>query len=341
MPLSSKALKSQNPRGIRKDMLRKALLFVGALLPLGVPGWCQEQLVDQVVAVVNEEPVTQSEVDAYLRPLYEELSKQYEGKELVRQLHQIRLNLLNQIIEDRLVFQEAKAQGIRVDESEIEEEIRLLKKRFPSEQKFEEALAKQGLSLAELRDRYHREASIRRLHDIEIRSRVVVSPQEIDEFYNNRRSELAEEEKLRVRSLTVRKSEEVIQNGMTDEEAKKKIERIVERIQKGESFERLAWRFSEDPHGKTWGEIGWVKRGEMLPAIDEVIFELEKEAVSPVIETANGYHLFKVEEKTGAEIPSLEEARDRIREILFREEAQGRFREWMSDLKTRAYISIR
>jgi peptidyl-prolyl cis-trans isomerase SurA len=321
-------------------MFHRSFLLVGFFL-VSLPAWAQEQLVDRVVAVVNDEAITQSELDIYLRPLYEELKKQLEEEELLSQLNQIRLKLLNQMIEDRLVFQEAKKLGIIVRESEIDEQMNEVRSRFPSETEFEKVLRAQGMTLTQIRERYEREITIRRLHDVEIRSRVVVSPQEIEDFYKNRKAELAEEEKVRLRSLTVRKGEEAVEKGIVDEKAKAKIESLRQRIEQGEDLAKLAQEFSDDPHAKQGGEIGWVKRGEMLPTIDEIIFNLKAGETSSVLETSAGYHFFKVEEKVVSEIPPFEKARGKIQEILFREEARDRFKEWMSELKARAYISIR
>ena len=300
----------------------------------------QKQLVDRVVAVVNDEAITQSEVDVYLRPLYEELKAQYDGEELMRQLHDLQLKLLNQIIEDRLVYQESKARGITVEDSEIEHMLEETRGRFGSEAEFQELVSNES-RLREIRENLRRQAAIKKLHDQEIRSQVVVSPKEIEDYYKNRQSEFAEEESLRVLSITVRKSEEAVQKGVIDEAARAKIEGLRGRILKGENFEKLAREFSEDANAKEGGAVGWMKRGTMLPAIEEPLFQMQAGGISPVLETPLGYHVFKVEEKKVSRTPPLEEVREKIRVVLYQEEARKRFKEWMEDLKRRAYISIR
>ena len=318
------------------------VLLIGGFLLFGLtPVWAQRQLVDRVVAVINDEAITQSELDAYLRPLYNNLKQQYQGEELMNQLNEIRLKLLNQMIEDRLVFQEAKARGITVDEGEIDAMVEDTQRKFPSEQEFEKMLATQRYSLAELRESFRRQILVRKLHDMEVRAHVVVSPREIEDYYKNRPSELAEEERIKVRSITIRKSKEAEEKGLSDEAAKKKLEAIEQRIRAGESFEALALEFSEDARAKDGGLVGWVKPGEMLPAIEENLFKLKAGSISPLLETPPGYHLFKIEEKTLSQVPSLEEVRERIRNKIFREKAEKRFKEWMNQLKARAYISVR
>lgn len=323
-------------------MIKRVLPLSLLVLFWAVPAQAQQrQIVDRIAAVVNDEAITQSEVSLYLRPLYEQLRQHAQGEELAKQVNEVRLKLLNQLIEDRLVYQEAKARGINVDEAEIDGMIEELKDKFPSVAEFEKALLQDGVTVNELRERYQRQIAIKKLHDLEIRSHVVVSPQDVEEYYKKRQSEFAEEESIRIRSITVRKTEEAENKGLADENAKKKLETIEARIKTGESFEKLAQELSEDTNAKEAGMIGWIKRGEMLPSIESVLFESQPGAITPILETSAGYHLFKIEEKKVGRVPPLEEIRDKIRNVLFHEEAQKRFEEWMNQLKSRAYISIR
>ena len=322
-------------------MWRRFALTTGFLLLGSVPAWAQKQLVDRVVAVINDEAITQSELEIYLRPIYEDLKQQYQGDELMRRLNDTRLKLLNQMIEDRLVFQQAKTRGVTVDESELDEQLEQVKHRYPSSETLEKEMASQGYNLSELRENIRRQLLIRRLQDIEVRSRVVVSPREIEEYYKNHLLDFTEETRLKLLSITIRKTKEAEEKGLADEAAKKKIESIEARIRKGEAFETLARGLSEDVHASEGGEVGWVKKGELLSSIETSLYEMKAGSISPVLESPGGYHLFKIEEKNpGREIP-LDEVRDKIRMTLFREKAEKRFKEWMNELKTHAYISVR
>ena len=127
------------------------------------------QLLDQVVAVVNDDPITQSEVDTLMRPVYEQYRRNYQGGKLISMLEEVHKKLLDQLIEDKLVFQEAKNQKIEIDESAIDEQIENFKKRFKSENEMEDAMRKEGLALSDMRERLRRQAMIRKLHDTEIR----------------------------------------------------------------------------------------------------------------------------------------------------------------------------
>ena len=124
-------------------MKRKAvfLFFVFFFLRSSLYGE-SKQLVDRVCAVVNNEVITQSEFDMIFRPVYDQVTKAYQGADLQRELETVRLKLLNQMIEDRLVYQEAQKLGIKVSDSEIQEEIANFKKQFPDPATFEREMAR-------------------------------------------------------------------------------------------------------------------------------------------------------------------------------------------------------
>ena len=299
------------------------------------------QILDQVIAVVNDEPITQSEIDMLMRPVYEQYRKDYQGDKLMRMLEEVHNKLLNQLIEDRLVFQEAKTQGIQIDETTVDDQVEEFKKGFKSENEMEDAMRKEGLTLNGMRERLRRQAMIRKLHDTEIRSKVVVSPIEINEYYEKNAKEFSSGGQLRVRSITIKKSNEARSKGLTDEAAKNKIEGLRRQILNGEDFGKLAKQNSEDTSAAQEGLSEWIEHGAMIPAIDDVIFKLKTGEISSVIETEMGYHLFRVEETHQPFKKSLEEVRDQIYGKLFSDKAQERFREWTQELKRNAYISIR
>ena len=299
------------------------------------------QLLDQVVAVVNDDPITQSEVDTLMRPVYEQYRRNYQGGKLISMLEEVHKKLLDQLIEDKLVFQEAKNQKIEIDESAIDEQIENFKKRFKSENEMEDAMRKEGLALSDMRERLRRQAMIRKLHDTEIRSKIVVSPMEVNEYYEKNTKEFSSDGQLRVRSLTVKKSNEARLKGLMDEAAKSKIQDLRAKILAGEDFGKLAKQNSEDISAKDEGLSDWIERGAMIPAIDEVIFKLNLSEISGVIETEMGYHLFRVEEIKKAFKQNIEEVRNQIYGKIFSIKAQERFQEWTQELKRNAYISIR
>lgn len=298
------------------------------------------EILDKVVAVVNDEIITQSELDQLLGPVYEQFRKAYSGSDFSRKMEEARYGLLMQLIEDRLVYQEAKRLGIEVTEEEINERLESFKEKFKKDD-FERLLREQGLSVSKLKDRYKEQISIRKLHQMQVRGKVIVTPLEVEDYYKQHVNEFTEDEKIRVRTITIRKNEDAIGGKNEDPEARRKADEILGKIYNGESFEELAKTVSEDTKAQDGGDLGFIARGELLPSIDEVIFNLRIGDVSPVLTTDMGYHIFKVVERQEKKERSFDEAEKAIHEGLMRKKSQERFKEWMEELKKNAYISLR
>lgn len=322
--------------------MRKILvIFLGALCLTVQPFKAQAELLERVIAVVNDEPIMQSELDIMLRPIYEQFRAEYRGEQLVMRLNDARQKLLNQLIEDKLVLQKAEEMGIEADPAAIEARIDEFKKQFESELQMEDTMAMQGVTLGEVRERFEKQAMLRQLHNREVRSYVAISPKEIEEFYKTNPEYFASASKIKVRSITIKKSFESRDKGITDEVAKEKLATLQRRILSGESFSDLAKQYSEDSHKDEGGLSDWIEEGTMIPAINNVIFRLELGEISDPIETPMGYHLFRVEQREPGYKKTLEEAREDIHNRIFQQKSEERFYDWMQELKRNAYISIR
>ena len=100
-------------------------------------------------------------------------------------------------------------------------------------------------------------------------------------------------------------------------------------------------QYSQDGHASSGGYVGFVEQGDLVESMDEVIFSLLPGNISDVLESEQGYHLFKVGKRIPRKEKSFEEASEEIRDKVFRQKAHERFEQWMTDLKKRAFISIR
>ena len=325
-------------------MYKKCVLFLIIYLSFSSLLLAEEkQLVDRVAAVVNKDVITQSEVDLLFRPIYEQIVKTNKGGGLniQNELESMRLKLLNQLIEDRLVAQEAERLGITVDDSEIQEQMSDFKKQFPDETAFKKELEKSGISLSELEKRFKERIAITKLHQGIIRGSVVVSPSEAEAYYKEHAQEFIEKEQIEVWCITLRKGEEAITKGTTDEGVKRNAGEIIAQLKAGKKFEDLAKERSEDATATENGYLGFIPRGSLVADIDQVVFSLPENSFSDVLETEQAYHIFKVGTKKPAKNRSFEEARDQINDLIFRKKAHERFLSWMEDLKKRSFISIR
>ncbi|MFH1800364.1 MAG: peptidyl-prolyl cis-trans isomerase [Candidatus Omnitrophota bacterium] len=323
--------------------MKRLFLIPIIFLVLGIPfaHAVEQELLDRVVAVVNDEVITQAELDTFLRPIYEQYSKEYSGAELVKAIDEVRQKILSQMIEDKLVYQEAVLMGIEIKDEDVEKEFQEFKAKMEKPGELEEMLEREGLTMKALRERLKKQAMVRQLQDREIRSKVIVSPAEIEDFFRNNPDKFKSKERVQVKSLTIKKSEEARTKGLTDEAAKQRIELLAQRIRLNRNFDQAVKDFSEDSHAKEEGPGEWIERGAMIESVDEAIFKTPVGKITGVVETPIGYHIFRVEAKEPEKIRTFEEAKDQIAGYLFQEKSNVRFRDWMEEVKKAAYISIK
>ena len=323
-------------------MKRPILLLLLALplfMPLARAG--EQELLDRVVAVVNDEVITQAELDTFLRPIYEQYSKEYSGAELTKAIDEVRQKILGQMIEDKLVYQEAVSMGIEIKDEDVDKEFQEFKSKLEKPGELDEMLEREGLTMKALRERLKKQAMVRQLQDREIRSKVIVSPTEVEAFFKNNPDKFKRKERVRVKSLTIKKSEEARAKGLTDEKAKQRIELLAQRIRLNRNFDQVVKDLSEDSHAKEEGPGEWIERGSMIESVDDVIFKTPVGKITGVVETPVGYHIFRIEAKEPEKVRTFEEVKEQISGYLFQQKSNTRFHDWMEEIKKAAYISIK
>ncbi|MFH0986113.1 MAG: SurA N-terminal domain-containing protein [Candidatus Omnitrophota bacterium] len=323
--------------------MKKHILLILCLCLLFAPSLraAEQELLDRVVAVVNDEVITQAEMDNFLRPVYEQYSKEYTGAELMKQMNEVRQKILSQMIEDKLVYQEAVLLGIEVKDEDVDKELREFKEKMEKPGELEEMLEREGLTMKALRERLKKQSMVRQLQDREIRSKVIVSPTEVENFYKNSPDKFKTKERVRVRSLTIKKGEEARMKGLTDEKAKRRIELLEQKIKLDRDFDKIVKEASEDSHAKQEEPGEWIERGAMIESVDNVIFKTPVGQLTGIVETPIGYHIFRIEAKEAETVRSFDEVKEQISGYLFQEKSTKRFQDWMEEVKKAAYISIK
>ncbi|MBI3322519.1 MAG: peptidylprolyl isomerase [Candidatus Omnitrophica bacterium] len=322
------------------------LLFALLLLP-AAPASADD---NRIVAVVNDEVITQTQLNRALAPVYLQMQATLGPEELNEQMKGIRSGVLEQLIEERLMLQEARtprqvevAKGrigvpvaIQVPEHEIEEMVTDAKARFASEEEFADALASQGLTMEDLRGRFKDQATIQRLISREIRSRVSVSPAEVTQYYEQNKEEFITAPAVQVATLLVRpKDSDDIKN------ANSKARDLHRQLLAGADFYELAKKNSDGFNAQMGGRMGVLEKGKSRKEIDEVLFKLKAGEISPVIKTAAGFHLFLVESVRPPRQAELAEVQADILYMLRNRKASVRYKEWMKRLRADSYIALK
>ena len=293
-------------------------------------------VIDKIAVVVNDEMITQGEIDQLLVPAYEHYKTLFTGAKLLKKLEEARQKIMEQLIEDRLILGEAKKQNIEVGDKEIEERIAGTQKRMGTKERFEQALAEQRLTLKDLKTRFKEQIMVRRLVDARIGSRIKITPLETESYYNAHLNEFTTPEEIKLSNILIKPRPD-----LNPEKAQHLAKEVLNRIREGGDFAGLAKIYSEGPNAQDGGMMGFVKKGDLLPAIEKVVFSMKPGEVSGIIQTGMGYHIFRVEEKKMPEVMSLHQVRREVEDAVYREKSREKIKGWVENLKKNAYIAFK
>ena len=283
-------------------------------------------LTDGIAAIVNTEIITVSELQSEMGDEFFRLKARYEGDELKERLSQKRLEVLNLLIERKLLLQEAKAKQISVSDEEVDqawEQMRRNPAGFPP-------------SAAQSKDILREEMMARRIRDIEVRRGIVVVPEEVRAYFKEQQPRFTSPGTHHIRQiLLLPKLDE------DRETLKTRAEVLMSQLEEGTSFEKLAELFSDGSESVMGGDLGFVTKDELLAPLGEALDKLSPGEVSPLIETEIGIHILRLEENRPGITQPFEQVKEAIGNRLFQEKIQKSHDKWMSSLKDRAYIEIR
>lgn len=316
----------------------KTRLFIIAIAALTFLRPCAAigAVVDKIAVVVNNEVITQGEIDRMLMPVYQHYKTIYQGQDLVAKLDEARQKIMGQLIEEKLLLGEAKKLNIEVDEKDIAGRISEAQKRFGSKEVFEKALAEQRMTIKDLKAKYRDQLMTRKLVEQKVGARIFITPVEVSEYYRKHAAEFVQSDEILPRNILIRPSQD-----LPSDKALELAQLIGRRLKEGADFAELARTYSSGPGASEGGLMGYRKRGELAPEIEDVIFNLREGEASEMIQTGMGYFFFKIEEKRQGKSLSLSEARGQIEELLYSEKGREKMKGWVEGLKKNAYIAFR
>lgn len=247
--------------------------------------------------------------------------------------------VLDNLIAQKLLQQEAKKQGIQADEKEVEQQIATLKKRFPTEQDFQKALASQGINEAALRQEARDTIAFQKYLKTEVLGGPVTE-QAARDFYNKNQDKMQRPERVHVRHILVKA--EANAPAADKAKAREKAEALLARVQGGEDFAKVAQEGSDDKSsGPRGGDLSWVARGQTVPPFENAAFALKNpNDLSGVVETSYGYHVIQLLERQAAATIPFEQARPQIQEMLQQRQTQQQMEAKVNALKAKGKIEV-
>lgn len=275
----------------------------------------------KTVAVVNGEPIS---ADAVARELRDAQAGAEGGAQAAGDV--LRKRVLDDLVDRALLLQQAHARSIVVGQDQVERAFLRLRAEYPGGH-FEDLLAQERLSQAELKARLKEQLTLERLFEQEVFPQLHVVDAEVERYYAEHGAEFQDPERVRVLQIVV----------ATKDEAQQIRDRLRVHPQ---TFAEVARKSSIAPEGKSGGDLGFIGKGSGFPEVFDVCFTLPPNTISDVTPSPYGFHIFKVVEKKPAQRRPLEQARAAILEKLGRDQRTAAQAEYVAALRKRAQITV-
>jgi peptidyl-prolyl cis-trans isomerase SurA len=320
-------------------MLRQIIpqSFLLLLLTLA-PQLATAAVVEQLIAVVDGEPYTLSNINRYAN---EKLKRGFPSGTL-EQINGTDREVLEQFITDKLLEAEVREGGINISDDDVSRYIEQVKQSNRlSDDDLKVALSREGQTLVSYRASVKAEMEKAEIIDRQVRRKVTITDEDVERYYKQNSKNFRADERARIRHILFSLGE----NAPGDEvkSATEKAKEVYQRIAKGEDFASLAREYSDGAGRAAGGDIGWIKRGTLIPGLEEVAFDkLTVGQVSEPFRTTMGVHIVKLEAREAGAVLPLSTVAPRIKQELLNKALEERFATWMrTDLRRKHRVDIK
>jgi len=304
--------------GKRRAIFRILILMISILGLAAISSYAQ----DKVVAIVNKDIITQKDLTDFLNFMALQLSAKYPSWQVEERMEAAKADILNRLIEDKLILQEAKKDNLRVDENRLRAKMEQMIRQFPTTGDFEQSLAQQGLTPADIESKMREQMLIYSIVEYKIKSRIVVEPAEVTDFYQKNAEEFNEPEGRKVSAFIFTEQPLALE--------------VLGFLSKGGKIQEAAENYSLPLE-----DFGVIRKGQSQKEIEDAIFNLQPGETSGLVKVGDRYYILKVEEVVAAKQHALAEVQDKIRSVIFENKMQEALVKWLDELKKKYYVEIK
>ncbi len=317
--------------------MKKIILLLAALIVL-IPVVAAAEKVSGIAVLVNDEPIT-----TYDLAKEQEALKSGTGdaasQDTPAAREQLRQAALDSLINKKLIAQKVKELDIKVSDEEVRQAIEDVKKTNNiTEENLRAALAARGISFDEYKVQLKEQLERLRLISLEVRSKIQVTEKEIQDYYNAHAGNYQVDEAFHARQIFF----SIPANASEDQQKKivDKAEKVLREAKAGGDFAELAKKYSDDPSGKEGGDLGFLKKGELLPAFEKALSTMKAGEVSGLVRTSAGIHIIKLVELREGKKQSFDSAKREVEDQLYKQKSEERFSQWLEGLHKNAAIEM-
>ena len=252
---------------------------------------------DRIVAVVNDEVITQFELNDRMSRVVQQLQQQ--GTPLPPP-EVLKKQLLERLITDRVQFQYAAQTGLRIDDADLERALaRIAQENRLSMDEFRAALGRDGVNFAKFREDIRNEMTLARLREREVENRVSVADSEIDTYLNSRAGQAGKEDEFNLAHILIQIPEQATAEQI--QARRTQAEQVLEQIKGGSDFGQLAASISDAPDALQGGAIGWKSAGQLPTLFAQAVAGMQPGETSNILRSPAGFHIIKLVARRGGD----------------------------------------
>ncbi|HEY1940305.1 MAG TPA: peptidylprolyl isomerase [Candidatus Angelobacter sp.] len=338
-------------------MPKKLALLASALVLVAV-ALHADNIVDEIIARVNDQIITRSDMEKAKQTNLEELKQRFPS-DWEAKWTKAQKDILRDLIDQQLLLERGKDLGI-TGETEVVKRLNQLRQQMglASIDDLEKEAQKQGVSYEEFKEQIRIGAVTQQVIGQEVGSKLHISNEDIQDWYNKHQKELEGVEEVGLSEIMIPtqpvpenvegkdKQDSTADKQLPEDpakvaEAEAKANQILEQLHKGAKFEDLAKKESQGPTAAQGGTLGSFKRGELAKDLEEKTFSLKAGETTGVIRTRQGFIILQVTGHRQPGIPPLKDVSDRIREAIYSERLEPAARAYLTKLREEAYIDIK
>jgi len=320
---------------LRMGLFLTMVVFV-SLIFIVLPSVAQEKKTsDGKVALVNGSVITQSDFDREMAGLRQRLNNRGESVS-DEQLQELKKDVLQNLINLELIYQESQKSGIKVEEGAVNEQLNAVKKQFQNDDEFKNALLKMDLTETGLKSQIKKGLSIDQFISKQFADKITVSEKEAKSFYDSNPDAFKQPGQVKASHILIKVDPKA--DAAEKAAARKKIEEIQKKVKKGDDFAALAKESSQCPSSASGGDLGFFGRGQMAKPFEDGAFALKPGEISDIVETQFGYHIIKSTEKKPGTTMAFEDVKEKLMQFLKQRKLQEQLGEYTKGLEQKAKV---
>jgi parvulin-like peptidyl-prolyl isomerase len=316
--------------------MRKCNCVIAVILfVVGISFLSGQEIVESIVAIVNDDIITLSDYKREYDNLYRMLRTRFQGEQFDQQWDMAKSSLLDTMITDLLLLQEANKMGINVRE-QVKMTIENIKSEnnLTTDEQLKQALAQQGMDFETFQRDLETQFLKQNIIYGEVGRRIVIDDSVIVAYYKQHQDEFIEPVEYTIKAIYI------AEEGKAGDEIEAKKQEIDRRLEAGDDFGQLSSEYSEGPEKDSQGDLGSFKKGELEKTLEEPVDALDVGGTSPWLNTRGGWWKLNLVDREERSLKPFEDVRKEIEEKLFSEEQQKELQKYLDDLKERSYIKI-